>query len=500
MNVASFVINIVIGLWLVPYLVGQVGVAAYGLIPLAMVFTEFMGVITVSINGTISRFLTIDIQNSNWAGANQTFNTAFFALVAIIIIQLPILGYIIYDLSSIINVPLSLERDTVYLFVFTFCGYFLTLFSTSLNTSMYAKNRLDLSRLVDIVKIITRVATIVLLFSFIEPNLKFVGLANFFSGFCTLLVSFFYWQRLTPNLSISIFHFQKKKFLELIKMGGWLSLNMVGYLLFLKIDIFVINKFIGPEESGEYSAILQWNVLIRTFATILAGVIGPMILISFAKKEMDRVVQFAQQGVKLLTVAIGVTAGTICGIAAPVIEIWLGPHFTHLSILLVIMLCTLPINLGILPLFSINNALNKVKIPGLMTIAMGLVNLILAVLAVTTLNMGFIGVAIAGALTLTLKNAIFTPWYSAKILGLNSGYFFKSLFAGVILFAITFLPTKLLLNFFDLNIIWSILLPCLIIAPLSLILCWNWIFNESEKITMYSVIPLQLKQLIENRF
>ena len=101
MNIVSFLVNVIVGLWLVPYLVKYLGKAAYGLIPLAMIFTEYINVITISINGSITRFLTVDIQNNDWKNANKTFNSAFFALLILIGIQIPIFSYITFDILII---------------------------------------------------------------------------------------------------------------------------------------------------------------------------------------------------------------------------------------------------------------------------------------------------------------------------------------------------------------------------------------------------------------
>jgi membrane protein EpsK len=59
MNMISFLVNIFIGLWTVPYLVKEIGIAAYGFVPLALMFAEYAGFIIQSLNASISRFLII---------------------------------------------------------------------------------------------------------------------------------------------------------------------------------------------------------------------------------------------------------------------------------------------------------------------------------------------------------------------------------------------------------------------------------------------------------
>jgi membrane protein EpsK len=57
-----------------------------------------------------------------------------------------------------------------------------------------------------------------------------------------------------------------------------------------------------------------------------------------------------------------------------------------------------------------------VRWPGIVTLVLGIAQVALAITLVTTTGLGSAGVALAGAIVLTMKNAIFTPWYCARIL------------------------------------------------------------------------------------
>lgn len=495
MNVLSFVVNIVIGLWLVPYLIKYIGIAAYGLVPLAMVFTEYISIITISINGAVTRFLTIDIQNENWKNANKIFNTAFFAMLVLILVQVPILTYVTIDVSSVFEVPDNLVEDTYYLFALTFAGYLISLLSSIFSTSMYAYNRLDLRKIVDLNRIVFRIITIIVLFTLFTPSLKFVGIANLVGAVTSIIYASIYWKKLTPKLHIQWSSFDFSILKSLTNMGGWLIINQVGFLLFLKVDIFVVNKYFGAEATGEYSAVLQWNILIRTMASVLSNVIGPMLLISFANNKLNDVIKFGKLGVKFLSIGIGICTGVVCGLSSQLLSIWLGPDFAQFSTLMIVMLCHLAINLGVLPLFPINISLNKVRVPGLVTAGMGGLNLLLALFFVDYLNYGFIGVAMAGAIVLTLKNGVFTPWYSGKILNIRTDTFYLPLLNGVALFLFAFLLTNLLGDMLVVDSWFMIAVAGMPIFIISGLLTWFAVLNKSEKEIFDSLISPKFKVL-----
>ena len=104
-NILYFLINVAIGLYLVPYFISTLGVAAYGLIPLATSFTGYVGILVQSINTAVTRFLTIDLQRGDYPAANKTFSTAFFGLASVIALMIPIVIIVSYFIPVIFNVP-----------------------------------------------------------------------------------------------------------------------------------------------------------------------------------------------------------------------------------------------------------------------------------------------------------------------------------------------------------------------------------------------------------
>jgi hypothetical protein len=98
---------------------------------------------------------------------------------------------------------------------------------------------------------------------------------------------------------------------------------------------------------------------------------------------------------------------------------------------MVIMVSHLAINMGVMPLFSIQVAMNKVRWPGIVTLIMGIGNLALAIFLAKYASWGIFGVAVAGAIVLTAKNALFTPIYGAIILDQPWHTFLKSHFSSL---------------------------------------------------------------------
>ena len=75
-NITWFVLNIIVGLWYTPYLIANLGVAVYGLVPLASSLTNYLSLLTDGFNSAVSRFLQIELAKEDVEAANRIFNTS----------------------------------------------------------------------------------------------------------------------------------------------------------------------------------------------------------------------------------------------------------------------------------------------------------------------------------------------------------------------------------------------------------------------------------------
>ena len=174
-NIAYFLVSVVISILLVPYFLITLGVAAYGLIPLAGSITGYVAIVVQSLNTTVSRFLTVDIQKNDFVAANRTFNTAFFGLAIIIALMMPIVIIVSWFVPIIFNVPAGQETGAIILVLCACIAFFISSLTGTYTVQLFAYNRLDLINLVNIISILVQVGLIVLLFKFLGPNLIFVG-------------------------------------------------------------------------------------------------------------------------------------------------------------------------------------------------------------------------------------------------------------------------------------------------------------------------------------
>lgn len=488
-NVGFFAINILIGLWYTPYLIKHLGTASYGIIPLVKTITGYMLVLTNSINAAVSRYIMLSLSNGDHDEANAYFNTSLFGSIFVIIFLLPVIVAVTFYLEAIVKLPPGQMQQARLLFLFVAFAFLMNTLRTPFGVSTYYMNRFDLRTFLNATDRIISISLVVLLFSVLTPQIWMVGLGLVLGMAVICVGDFVCWRRLTPSLNISPSFFLCSKLRALTSTGVWVSVDSIGVILFLGIDLMVVNHMFGPESGGRYAAVLQWSMLLRSIATVIAAVFGPKVMHLYAKNEIDSLISYMKSAVKCLGLLIALPIGLISGLSAPLLATWLGPDFVDLAGLMMVLTIHLGINLAVIPLFRVNIATNRMRIPSLVVLCMGIGNLALAILLAGPVGWGLYGVAAAGAISLSAKNILFTPAYAARVLGQKYHIFIREIAQVTFCVIIISVLAKVSAMTIDLAGWWRLITFGILLSALYALAAYFFILNKNERQILIRMIP-----------
>jgi len=435
-QVFAFGFQVVLGmLWLTPYLVRRLGVDNYGMVRLAYSLLPFASLLTIAITGSLGRFVTLHLEKGEIDKANACFNSQFLAILGLCVLTIPAFAAFSFYSPDLLSTPAGQEDATRLLFFSVLVGFLFSTISGAFFVSTFAKHRFDLKNISDMVSTIVRVIAIVVLFNLLMPSLWQVGQGALAGAVTGAVLAYAIFRKLTPELRLRLKGgFDRARFYEMTSMGLWMAISQVGAILYLSVDLLVVNKVFGTTATGKYSVILLLSSTIRPLAQAVSSVLTPALVGYYAREDTEGLMRVSRRAVKLMSLALAIPLGILCGFSRPFLEWWLGPEFSSLSPLMWLMLSHLVVNLSVIPLFGINVAANRMALPGVVTIAGGLVNVALAITLATKTNLGYYGVALAGAICLTLKNALFTPWYAGRLLKCSPKRFVSALLVAVVTF------------------------------------------------------------------
>lgn len=492
-NLVFFVLNILIGIWLIPYLIRHLGVAVYGLVPLALSINEYMSVATTSFNSAVARFLTIDLQKKDEEEANKIFNTALWSSLCFLLLILPFVAVGIIFAPRIFNIPPGYERPSQIFFMAMVGVFYVYVLSSNFSVSSFAYNRFDLRNIVRCGDVVVRVLIIVLLFSFLGARLWFVGSAYLGGAFAALAGSVYFWRKLTPALKISLSSFDKHKLGDITNMSGWVLVDQIGTVLFLSTELILVNRLCGSEAAGQYAVILPWVILLRAMVDIVSSTLTPMYFTYYAKGEIENIAMLLKRSIKFLGLFLAVPIGVICGFAPSLLSIWVGRDFAGLSPLMLLLIGHLIISLAIMPVFAVQVTFKKVHVPAIVTLLMGIVGIIMAPFFVRKLDWGMYGVAFSMVTAYVLRNIGFSSLYVAKILKVKWHTFLISLVPGI-LSMLAIASISFILNYFLKPKDWlELIFYGGVVCSLYLLVAMKFILQIEDKELFFSLIPARKK-------
>jgi membrane protein EpsK len=437
-NIFSFFSTVVIGLWLTPYLLKSLGIVAYGLIPLAMFLSQYVSVILNAINMSIGRFLLISLQKEEYNEANEIFNTSLVIISFFILIQLLIMATILFDISYFFKIPNNLIEDSIWLFGLTFIGFSISLFRGVFGTAIFTYNRLDILRTIDIVQNLVRVVTIVSLFIYDEPSLKYIGIANLLASLSAIAPTLYYFKIFTPQLKINILLFSKKHVVKLSKMSTWILVNQVGVLLLGSIDLYLVNRWMGSQATGEYAIVLQFTSIFKTFSIVLSSIFIPISMIYYANNETNKLAKFTILASKTMIIGLIIPLVGLVVFSEDILFLWLDKDYTYLSELISYSMLFFIFSMPIIPLFNVTVAYNKVKFPAIIVIFLGLLNIISIYILTNKTNFGLWSI-VSTKLVFEIIFSLVMINYVSSILKVHLVKFLNILFISISLFISIFI-------------------------------------------------------------
>jgi membrane protein EpsK len=418
-NFCYLVLNTALMLWYMPFLLRHLGVGAYGMIPLANSLVMYATIISTGLDVSINRFLAIDLNQGNTAGANRTFNTALVLSVAACGSLLLPLGVFTYFFPALFNIPPGLEVATQFLFASVGTTMLVAILSGTFGVASLITHRFDLRNIIRGLTSVTRMGVVALAFMFWPATLWSVAFGFMASAGINLIGDVLVWRRLTPQLRIDYRNIDRNRFHALLGLSGWTAIGQVGFLLLSQADLLVVNALFGADSTGRYGAVLLLPSMVHMVVETVIVVLCPAIMAHYALGEIVVMQRLVSSSVKLLGIGLALPVGLLCGFASPVLSLWLGPEFAQLDLLLILLVGHLTVNSAVRPLAYVVTAYNRVKVQGVIGFMLGITNIGLAIALARWMGWGLGGVAAATAIVLTIKNAAFLPSYCAVVMGLR---------------------------------------------------------------------------------
>lgn len=479
-NLVTFIVGLVINLFLTPYIIKNVGIDAYGFIPLSGNIISYITIVSIALNSMAGRFITIAVHEGDIRKANIYFNTVLFSNVFLMFIFGIIFSFMVIYLEKFLNIPTTLMFDIKTLFSLTFFSSIITVGFSVFSVATFCLNRLDIRSLIAISENVIKVIVLISLFSIYDPNIIFIGVATFVVTLTTIIFNIFLTKKLLPQFKIATKYFELKSVKLLVGSGIWNSVGQTSSILLTGFDLLLANIFLGETDTSYIAISKTIPGLIWSMSAMLVAVFVPQLTILYAKKEFDKLLKETRLSLKIVGQLMTIPLAGFVVFGDIFYKLWL-PNQNIQIIYLITLITLIPnfIEVFVGPLNNIFAVTNKIKMPTIAVFITGVVNLItVLILLKLKPTWGIYFIAGVSGILGSIRLLAFTPVYAAKCLQLRWTTFYYHIFKSILSTSINIITFIFIKSLFNVNS-WTILIIVAVFGSIISFIMNLFIMNNS---------------------
>lgn len=380
-NLFSLIVNILVGVLYTPFLVRSLGAAAYGVIPLALLINQYIGILTESLTGAVTRFYSVEYRQEKYKEASIYFSSAIVFTIVLAILILPCIYLFVDNINNILAIPADLLAGAKVLFNLTAVSFFLAVATNCINVTIFADNRLDLVNYVKIGRNVLKLVVNVILFVNFNVSIAYVGLSYLIAEIIVLVLSvFFYKYTRHFDIRFSLSRFDYKVLSPIFSMILWVSVICFANTFIYKIDSVLVTNYFGLYYTGVVGSLAEFGSYCISITAVIGALFRPLVLISYSENKHEEVKKMTVGGAHVVGILSCAFCGVVIGFSKPLLTLWLSDEFTQYYDWFIIKMSVIPfVTIG--GIYSmVFNFWNKVRNPAIISIVIAIIYVAISLL------------------------------------------------------------------------------------------------------------------------
>lgn len=429
-GIFTVIVQFATSFFLSPFIVKALGAEANGYTQLAANFVMYATLLTTAFNSMASRFVSVAYHQGKTDKAKCYYSSVYVVNIGLIALLLPVSIAVALKLEHIIVIDNVDIIDVKLLFGCVFANFFIGMMSSLYSISMYVKNAIFYSNILNCVRTVCNAVLLLVVFSLLPIKIFYVSLVALILSVVILPAYVYYQNKLLPEIHFDKVSFSWSAVKEMLLSGIWNSVNQCGHLLLTGLDLLLSNLFISPYAMGVVAVSKTIPSAIIQLATTINSNFSPSITQSWAMGDYNSVLQELRMAMKISIVIVSVPIVTFCCLGVSFYSLWqptLDP--VVLTVLSVLGCSAFIVLAGTQVLYNVLTASNRLKINSLTFLAMGVVNVVGVYFGLKYCSRYgmYIIIGTSSFLTTIRQLVIILP-YTAKLLNQHWTTFYKEIF------------------------------------------------------------------------
>lgn len=434
------ILNTIYGLFITPYMIGQLGTIEYGVYKTISSLSSSLMVLDLGIGSTVMRFVA---KYHATREEKKIPNYVAMSLIQAAVLSVVILAigvvvfFLIQPIYSTTFSSVELQKAQ-FLFCFLLLNIVLHVFENVINGVITGSNRFKFGNGIKVIRLLIRAFLIISVLAICSSSivLALIDLTITMVSIIAEVVYIVTKLHIRPKYS----YFDRALFFDSGKYTILMFLTSIASQMNNNLDNVIIGAISGPSLVTVYSMGLLIFGMYENLSTSVSGVMLPTVTNMLEDENDEKIQEFIVKVGRIQFSLLGAAVVGFCCIGNDFINLWLGPGFEDVYAITLILMVPSLFELCVNVCLSILRARNKLAFRTCTLFASTMLNAIVTVLAVKYWS--YIGAAIGTAASFIIGSLIVMNIYYYRELhlpmlkiyrGITKGIWFCLVIAGVVL-------------------------------------------------------------------
>ncbi len=483
----SLAVNMVIGVFLSPFILHHLGDAAFGIWVLIFSFTGYYGLFDMGIRSSIVRYVSKFAATDDNEGISRLISTSLFSYACIGAVTMLITIVICIFLNRIFHIPAAFHSSARLLLLMVGASVALGFPLGVFGGILEGLQKFYVLNWTSIASGLLRAFLIVFFLSKGYGLLTAAAITVGLSLVSACIRAAIAWRELPVSLKLE--YVNRRTLREIASYSGFTFLIIMAVKLRFQTDEIVIGTALSAVAITYFSIGARIVDYAIDVVANLAQLFVPLSSQSDATGNMNRLRKIYIAGNRACAFTILPISALLVIAGKSVIEVWVGAKYIAPSYP-VLLILIIPVTLMLAQAASgrILLGMGKHKTLAIVTLVEGLSNLLLSILLVRPY--GIIGDALGTAIPLTCTMVFFMPRHLCGRLGLRIQTFLWEAYSLPVLLSIPMVVALLLLHYWFVPHTRLLLAVQVLIAGVTYGLCMLWAFLTDKAFHVGDLNPI----------
>ncbi|MHB9011056.1 MAG: MATE family efflux transporter [Ignavibacteriaceae bacterium] len=399
-NFIQFIVTVISGLFLPPFILSKLGINTYGLWVLILAITSYLKLLDLGTFSSLTKFLTESLSDNEALVLkyfSSLFIIVFFGGLTAILVSMTVPKAILVLFLSSSSMPVNIDKILIGFMIVTV----MSLLSDLFGCLIIARQRIDSLNYINIISVIINIALVVF-FLMIRWGLMGILVSQLISLTVRLSLVLYIIKKSYQSFNLlELFVFEPSFFKEIIKLSrADQSMRITGIILG-PMNKFLIQWFAGPSFLTFYDLSIRVVSQISTVPTMMFNPIIPAVAELNSKGEKDSINTLLSKSIYYL-ILIGMPIYFFVFIFSDsLINVWLGKPYEIVVLTIHILLVSSFLNLLSGPFYYTQIGLGDPKLGTVKTVLTFFLNIILTFVLIL-LGKSYYGIILGEAIAISL--------------------------------------------------------------------------------------------------